>query len=160
MLVRELMTESVVTVESGSSVQQAATQMLRHSVGSVIVTHAGTPAGIVTKSDILYAGVATGRPYDRIPLDSVVSHPVVTIRPDDTVVRAVAVMKENATKHLPVTVDDELKGIVTTTDIATHHRDLFDDVRRIQSGGRELSDAEGRPLDGDDQQVGHTPGEF
>lgn len=132
MFVRDLMTESVVTIENGGTVQEAATQMLRHGVGSVIVTCEGTPAGIVTKSDLLYAGVASDRPFDRIPLETVVSHPVVTVDPDDSVDRAVEVMRENSTRHLPVTADGELLGVITTTDVAVYHRNRSDELAEIR----------------------------
>jgi len=137
MFVRDVMTETVVTVENDSSIQQTATQMLRKDVGSIIVTHEGTPAGIVTKSDILYAGVASGKPYDQIPLSTVVNYPVVTVGPDATLQEAVEMMKENSVKHLPVTADGELRGIVTTTDVAAHHQQAFDDVREMKRECRE-----------------------
>ncbi|WP_135828349.1 CBS domain-containing protein [Halorussus halobius] len=140
MLVRELMTESVVTIESGGTVQEAAAQMLRHGVGSVIVTREGTPAGIVTKSDLLYAGVASEKRFERIPLETVVSHPVVTVDPDDSVERAMSLMKENSTRHLPVTADGELLGIVTTTDVAIHHRNRSDEVAAIRREQHGVSD--------------------
>ncbi|WP_135826288.1 CBS domain-containing protein [Halorussus ruber] len=137
MFVRDVMTETVVTVESDSSIQQTATQMLREDVGSIIVTHEGTPAGIVTKSDILYAGVASGKPYDQIPLSTVVNYPVVTVGPDATLREAVEMMKENSVKHLPVTAHGELRGIVTTTDVAAHHQRAFDDVCEMRRECRE-----------------------
>ncbi|WP_135805610.1 CBS domain-containing protein [Halorussus marinus] len=143
MIVRDLMSEAVVTVESDATIQQAAARMLRHSVGSVIVTQEGKPVGIATKSDVLYAGVASSQPFEKIPLENVVSHPVVTVDSDASVGQAVALMKDNATKHLPVTDGDELKGILTTTDIAAHHQELFDDVRGVREDAEMMNDGEG-----------------
>jgi CBS domain-containing protein len=161
MFVRDVMTETVVTVESDCSIQQTAAQMLREDVGSIIVTHEGTPAGIVTKSDILYAGVASGDPFDRIPLDTVVNYPVVTVRPDATLREAVETMREHSVKHLPVTADGELQGIVTTTDIAAHHQNAFDDVREMEQQCRELAAVDGdSSVESDAEGADRATGDF
>ncbi len=138
------MSESVVTVETGTTVQDAATKMLRHGVGSIIVTYEGTPAGIVTKSDLLHAGVAADKSFEQIPLETVVSHPVVTVDPDDSVSQAVEVMRENSTRHLPVTADGDLLGVVTTTDVAVHHQNRSEEVEAIRQERTRVNESIGQ----------------
>jgi CBS domain-containing protein len=119
-LVEDVMTEEVVTCSFGASLQTAAERMLSAGVGSVVVRRAGDPVGIVTETDALHAGAATGEPFTEIPVSEVLSHPLVTIGGDATVRRAVERMKDEDVKKLPVVEDLDLRGIVTRTDVLFH----------------------------------------
>jgi CBS domain-containing protein len=125
MLVREIMTEEVVTCDAEETVQTAADRMLAEHVGSVVVTREGDPAGILTENDALYAGYVTERPFTEIPLDRAMSEPLVTIMPDKTVQKAIDVMNDEQVKKLPVVDGIDLVGILTMVDVARHERDLL-----------------------------------
>ncbi|RDZ63567.1 inosine-5-monophosphate dehydrogenase [Haloferax sp. Atlit-12N] len=124
MRVDEIMTEEVATVGLGSSVADCARTMLREGAGSVVVMADGGPAGIVTESDALRAGVASGKPLAAVPARAVMSSPIKWVRPDSTTRVAAEKMREQRVKKLVVVDGAEMVGIVTATDIAFHLSDV------------------------------------
>ncbi len=133
MLVRDLMTREVVTCDAGKTVHTAAARMLDAGVGSVLITKGGTPLAILTETDVLRAGVITGRPLDDVPVDKAASHPLQTIAPDATVRSAVNRMNDGGIKKLPVVTDTELVGIVTQGDIVAHYSDFVREAHRLDA---------------------------
>lgn len=129
MLVEDLMSTDIVTCSYDASVQAAVVQLLEESVGSVIVTRDGEPMGIVTETDSLVAGASLKRPFDEIPVQKVVSRPLVTTTGDTTVRKAVNRMNANDIKKLPVVEELELRGIITVTDIAASYSDVLQEAR-------------------------------
>lgn len=132
MLVEDLMTTDVVTCEYEADLQTAVVRLLEKRVGSVIVMLDGDPTGIVTETDALRAGAAANRPFSEIPVDKVYSSPLVTVPEGVTIRKAVNRMKENQIKKLPVVDGIELKGIVTTSDVALHHDDALKEAHEIE----------------------------
>lgn len=131
MLVEDLMVRELVTCDVDGSLQDAAELMLRHQVGSVIVTRDGDPFGIVTETDMLEAGATTRHPFDELPLEEVVSTPLVTTTGDATVRAAVNLMREHGIKKLPVLEGLELVGIVSRTDIVFHYGDFIREAHAL-----------------------------
>jgi CBS domain-containing protein len=124
MLVEEIMSTDVVTCEPDVTLQSVVVRMLKNTVGSVVVMRDGSPAGIITETDVLQAGAVTERPFVDIPARKVASHPLVTTTGNTSVRGAIDRMQRNEVKKLPVIDGTTLVGIVTQTDVAIH----FDDV--------------------------------
>lgn len=131
MSVRDLMTTDLVTVELGETLEAAVEQMLANRTGSVLVTDGPGPVGIITETDVLAAGFGTERPFADIPVSRAMSPNLVTIGPDADEDEALATMQEYGIKKVVVTEDDELVGIVTTTDLVLHESDLVEEVTEI-----------------------------
>lgn len=112
--VRDVMTDPVRTVAPDLSVREAATVLSAEDIGSVVVT--SDPVAIVTKTDIV-DGVASGcDPADAVVAD-LSSDPLVTVGADATLREAVDRMERDGMRRLPVTSEDGVVGIVTTTDL-------------------------------------------
>lgn len=124
MRVDEIMTTDVATVGVDSSVADCARTMLERGAGSVVVSSADGPLGIVTESDVLRAGVASDAPLSSLPTRAVMSHPIKWVRPDTTTRVAAEKMREGRVKKLVVVGGTEMVGIVTATDIAFHVSDV------------------------------------
>ncbi|WP_277556163.1 CBS domain-containing protein [Halobaculum limi] len=133
MIVRELMTTDVVSCEATGSLQPVVETMLTESVGSVVVTREGVPAGIFTETDVLRATAHTERPLAEIPIHRVASHPLVTTRPNASIRRAVETMTDNDVKKLPVVDDSKLVGILTQSDIVAHYSDFIREAHRLDA---------------------------
>ena len=121
MLVAEVMTENVVTVPVDRTLGDAVRLMLEFRIGSVIVTRDGDPSGIVTETDVLISGHESGDPFDAIPIEEAMSHPLVTVEPDATVRAAVERMREVRVKKLPVVDGLDVVGILTHEDVVDAH---------------------------------------
>ena len=115
--VEELMSSPIKTVPIGTTLTEAAETLAENSIGSLIVGE-GRIEGIITESDIV--GAVGSRADLETPVEELMSDPVVTVRPIETVQTAAERMGHNGVKKLPVVEDGEAIGIVTTTDLALH----------------------------------------
>jgi CBS domain-containing protein len=129
MLVRDVMSTSVGTVDANATVRDAVGHMLEDGIGSVVVTKDGNPAGILTKVDVLRVGHEHDRPLSEIPVYAATSRPLVTARPSDPVRVAAARMFEEDIHHLPVAEDTTIEGVVTATDLLDAQDDLLAESR-------------------------------
>jgi CBS domain-containing protein len=123
MRISEVMTQGVVTADSGDTLQHVGELMRDRNVGSVVICEGGRPIGVITDRDLALAVVA-----DRIGVDSAAgehaSRPIVTGRVEMDIEEAVALMIQHRIRRLPVTEGDGLVGIVTIDDLAVRAGDL------------------------------------
>ncbi len=123
MRIAEVMTQGVVTAESGDSLQHVGELMRDRNVGSVVICDAGRPVGVITDRDLALAVVA-----DRIGPDSPAgdhaSRPIVTGEVEMDLEEAVVIMIQHGIRRLPVTQGEGLVGIVTIDDLAVRAGDL------------------------------------
>lgn len=113
--VSEIMTSPIRTVGSDVTIVEAARDLTEHGIGSLLVVDDHIE-GIVTETDIVVSVADETDPATSIA--AVMSSPVVTARPTESVGAAGRRMAKNDVKKLPVTQDGEPLGIVTTTDLA------------------------------------------
>jgi CBS domain-containing protein len=115
----EVMTRSPRTLPSSSTVRQAAQEMKRASVGSIVVESEGKPCGIVTDRDIVVRCVAIGGNCDEMSLGSICTQELSTLSPRDSVDQAVQLMRSKAVRRIPVVEDGgRVVGIVSLGDLA------------------------------------------
>jgi len=125
MLVKDVMSTDVVTVDRDASVRDVVGRLLEHEVGSVVVvSDEGNPVGIVTETDALRAGYRTGDPFREIRAMDLAHRPVITTAPSATVQWVARKMADNDVKKVPVMDGLELVGIITLTDIVRHLSDI------------------------------------
>ena len=113
--VNEIMNKNVVTVDKSLSLQQTAVNMKKSNVGCVIITDKTLPIGIITERDFVDVA-ANGNPLFT-DVYEVMSSPLITIDSEETVWEASETMKEKGIHKLPVTQNDQIVGMITTTDI-------------------------------------------
>ena len=109
----------VETIESGQSIRTAAGQLEASGIGSLVVCEGAEPVGILTDTDITAVVSASVDP-DTTPVTEQMSSPVITTRPDASIQEAAAQIREYDIKRLPVVEDEEIVGIVTTTDLSNY----------------------------------------
>ena len=123
MRISEVMTQGVVTADSGDTLQHVGELMREHNVGSVVICESGRPVGVITDRDLALAVVA-----DRIdsatPAGDHASRPIVTGEGEMDLEEAVALMIQHRIRRLPVTQGEGLVGIVTIDDLAVRAGDL------------------------------------
>lgn len=114
--VNQVMSKNVLSLDKSTSLQEAAEHMKKLNVGCVIVTEDKNPIGIITERDFVTKIAAEGRPLFT-EIKEVMSSPLITIDPEETIWEASELMKEKLIHKLPVKENDEIVGIITTTDI-------------------------------------------
>ena len=117
LLVREVMTPSVISVEPSSSVRDAAQVMVERGVGSVVVMEAGRPVGILTERDILKRVVVRGLDPVKTRVGEVMSSPLVTVSADAYIIDASRLMAQRDIRRLLVVEGDKPVGVVTEKDL-------------------------------------------
>ncbi|WP_435320176.1 CBS domain-containing protein [Haloarchaeobius sp. TZWSO28] len=137
MQVRDVMAEDVVTVAEDATLREAVEQFLRHDVGSAVVMRTGETrsykCGIVTDTDVLQASYRTDSPLSSLRVADEMSSPVVTVPPDTSVEDALETMRRKRVKHLVVTHQMRVVGVVTPTDVAMHHSEAVKAARRVRA---------------------------
>lgn len=114
--VRDIMTKSVIAVDSTTTVNEAAKMMEDAKVGSVIIMDHNTPVGIVTDRD--FAVKVAAHAYQiSTPVKQIMSSPLITIGPDESAWMVSDLMYTRGVRKLPVVENDQVVGIVTATDL-------------------------------------------
>ncbi|WP_268543463.1 cyclic nucleotide-binding/CBS domain-containing protein [Candidatus Nitrosotenuis cloacae] len=114
-LVRDIMTRSLITVDASATVNEAAKLMEKAKVGSVIVTENDIPIGIMTDRDFAIRIAAHAYPI-HTKVKQVMSSPLIHINSSEGVWVAADLMYTRKIRRLPVLDEDVLRGIVTATD--------------------------------------------
>jgi CBS domain-containing protein len=120
--VREVCKSVVVFAYKGMALNEAARLMREHHVGSLVVVEerdAGkSPIGMLTDRDIAIAVVARDLDPRTLAVSEVMTTEVVSVRDDDSVLDALALMRRRGVRRVPVvTRAGLLVGIVTLDDL-------------------------------------------
>ncbi|MCU0257463.1 MAG: CBS domain-containing protein [Solirubrobacteraceae bacterium] len=123
MLIRDVMTQAVVTAAPATAVREVAEIMRERNVGAVVLVAAdGAPVGLITDRDLAVGVVAEGRDLSA-PAEAHASSPVVTGEPAMALSDAAELMARFGIRRLPVLDGGRLAGIVTLDDIAVRTAD-------------------------------------
>jgi len=121
-LIREVMTESVVTAPPHCPVRQIAELMRERNVGSVVLVEGARPVGFVTDRDLTLSVLADGRDTGDHAADHA-STPVITAEPGMQITEAAELMVRHGVRRLVIVDSERLTGIVTLDDIASRTGD-------------------------------------
>lgn len=116
LFVNDIMTRKVKTLDVSSRIIEAALLMDKSKIGSVVITHRGTPVGIITEGDISRA-VARKLDAEKTRVRSIMSQPLITAKREMRIEEAAKIMADSNVKKLPVLDYGRLVGMVTQTDI-------------------------------------------
>lgn len=128
----DLAVRRVATMASGTPLLDAAKAMREMHVGSLVITNENNqPVGMLTDRDITIEVVALEKDISALTVNDVMSAPVCTASENETVVDALARMREQGIRRLPV-IDSEgrLCGIVTASNIVEEISEQLDSVVR------------------------------
>ncbi|MDX2212312.1 MAG: PAS domain-containing protein [Oculatellaceae cyanobacterium bins.114] len=125
-LVSEVMTANVICAELSTSMLAIAQRMVEHRVGSVLIVETRIdangrevqiPLGIVTERDIVQFQ-SLGLSLESVESQAVMSAPVFTVSPNDSLMVVQQVMEQRSIRRLVVTGEQgKLLGIVTQTSL-------------------------------------------
>jgi CBS domain-containing protein len=116
MTIADIMTKSVISVDSSMSINESAKMMEDAKVGAVIVMENNLPVGIVTDRD--FAVKVAAHAYQiTSPVKQIMSAPLFAINLDESVRTAADLMHERGIMKLPVMDDEKVVGIITARDI-------------------------------------------
>jgi len=134
LIVKDLMSTNVVSIDSEASVKEAASKMAQQEIGSLVVEEQGKPVGIVTERDLLSRVLALGRNADATQIKTIMSKPLMCGQPGMDVTEAARFMVARNIKKLPITQDGHLVGILTLTDLCAAQPDMYELVQKETKG--------------------------
>ena len=97
----------------------ALAMMALKGVSAVLVISDGTPVGIVSAKDYGRRVVLEGRSPTTVLVQEIMSCPVITIKPEADAVHGIAIMTQHHIRHLPVSDEGKLCGVVSMGDLAS-----------------------------------------
>jgi CBS domain-containing protein len=99
-------------------------QLKTKGIGALVVSEDGaTPLGLVSERDIVRGLTEHGPQLLGLPVSRVMSAPVITCAPEDTVTAVMARMTRQRVRHLPVVEGGRLRGIISIGDVVKHRLD-------------------------------------
>ena len=112
----DVMTKSVISADSAITVSEAAKMMEDAKVGCIVVMENNQPVGIVTDRDFAVKITAHAYPIST-PIKQIMSSPIISIPPTESIQNASDSMYVNKVRKLPVIDHHDVIGMITATDI-------------------------------------------
>ena len=108
---------AIESVAASTLVADAVARMNARNIGSVVVLDGDRPIGIFTERDVLTRVVGRGADPTTLRVGEVMTHTIITIRPDTTVREAMMIVTDTRCRHLPVLVDGAVTGMISIGDL-------------------------------------------
>jgi signal-transduction protein with cAMP-binding, CBS, and nucleotidyltransferase domain len=120
-----LMARDLKAIDRNASVREAARLMRDKGVGSLLVQSSDNYVGIVSETDVVRRGVAEGLDIDHEPVHRVMSSPLITLDIKKSAVEANALMSERAIRHLVITEEGRIVGVLSVRDLLVYFKNQF-----------------------------------
>jgi CBS domain-containing protein len=112
--------------------------MSEKSVGSLLVMSDGQLAGIISERDYARKVILKDRSSKQTQVREIMTTPVITVTPRDTVEDCMRTMTENRIRHLPVVDRDRVVGVISIGDmvnwIITAHEETIGHLQSYIAG--------------------------
>lgn len=105
------------SVEAEDPVLEAIQTMAEKHVGALPVMRGTALVGIVSERDYARKVILLGRSSAETPVWQIMSTPVVTVTPDDSVHHCMQLVTERRVRHLPVIEKGQLIGMISIGDL-------------------------------------------
>jgi len=118
--IRHYMSQPLSIVHPDVTIVEAAEQMLNKEVGALLVSEDGKDLGVVTEVDITRRALAKRVDSLTTKISSIMSHPIISLDARVSIEEAYLKMRENDIRHILVTANDEIVGIVSLKGVAKY----------------------------------------
>jgi CBS domain-containing protein len=108
---------AIFSVEPEDPVLEAIRLMADRHVGALLVMKGGELAGIVSERDYARKVILLGRSSSATPVWQIMSSPVHTVSPDQSLDDCMRLMTERRVRHLPVVDKGKVVGVLSIGDL-------------------------------------------
>jgi CBS domain-containing protein len=140
MLVKDVMSSPVITIEENAPVNRAAELMDKDDLGCIIVTNKqGKPLGIITERDLVVRVLAKNVKPDSLKANEVMTAPLITIEPDATISDVARRMNRLNIRRLGVLYKGQITGLISSKDVLGVMPELIETIQeraRIENESR------------------------
>jgi CBS domain-containing protein len=126
---------AVATIRPDETVAAAVTALVSGNIGALVASEDGEHVdGIISERDIVHALARLGPGLLSLTVAEVMTRPVVTCDPAESVAELMAEMTNRRIRHLPVVHDGRLCGIVSIGDVVKNRLDEIEfEARSLRS---------------------------
>lgn len=118
-----MMSREVRTIRLDASLTEAASLMRSARIGALLVVDEGAACvGMVSETDLVRKAMAAGLNPDQERVRKIMSSPLITIEIDRSAHEASDLMAENGIRHLPITQDGRIVGIISVRDLLRYFK--------------------------------------
>lgn len=121
-MVSRIMTKRPKTIGPKTSVVSAAKAMRTARVGSLFVKKGKQLVGIVTDTDIVRRAVSTNKNLGKMTVEKIMTSPICSIEGSQPVDDAQDMMGDLGVRHLAVTQDGSIVGVISVRDLLMHYK--------------------------------------
>ena len=126
---------SVATAPPEATITDIAAKLKEEKIGALVVSEDGIKVlGIISERDIVRGLADHGLDLLEKRAEELMTAKVMTCTPNDTTGDLMAIMSEKRIRHIPVTENGELCGIVSIGDVV---KDRLDEIEREASALRD-----------------------
>lgn len=118
----QLMRRELKTIAHHVPIREVAKRMRDERVGALFVEQNGELVGIVTETDVVRRAVAEDVDFGSLKAQSIMTVPIVTIESIRTVQDAHDMMGDLGVRHLGVTEQGKLVGVVSVRDLLVYFK--------------------------------------
>jgi len=122
--VADYMSHEVRSVHKDATIKEAGRLLQKWKVGSLLVDDDLRYIGIITDTDLSRKAVARGLDPMTTIVKACMSKPVVTIEDNEPITAAISLMKQKAIRHLAVTEDGTITGVLSVSDLLRAYSEL------------------------------------
>ncbi len=116
-IVSDRMTSHIKSIDLNQNINSAAKKIYTNQIGSLLVTEEDKYIGIITKTDLMVKVLINNLDGSTTLVSEVMSQPLITIEATEPLVNALKLLDEKHIRHLAVTRNDEIIGILSTKDL-------------------------------------------
>ncbi len=109
--------EKIIKVDRDVSVKTAAEMMRDNGIGSIFITSGEEIIGILTDTDLVRRVVAAGADPLTTTVEQIMSAPIASIEGDRTLLDANDLMAKQHIRHLGITKDEKMVGMISVRDL-------------------------------------------
>ena len=111
------MSPEVRTLDEKESVFSAVQIMTHYNISCLIITREAKPAGIITERDVMRRVALEGKDLKKVKVKDVMSSPLISKSSETKINDIISLMSRYGIRRIVIMDDDQLKGIITQTDI-------------------------------------------
>lgn len=126
----EYMSSPVLSVDTESSVQEAAQYMAANHVGSLLVKDYSGFVGIVTDTDLTRRVLGRGLDSETTKISEIMTQPILSIDRFLPMDQASETMRASKIRHLAVSENDKIVGVLSVRDLVAYYTQSF----RVEQG--------------------------
>ncbi|MEM1589160.1 MAG: CBS domain-containing protein [Candidatus Bathyarchaeia archaeon] len=155
MLVRDVMSSPVITVDEEAPANHVAELMEKHELGCIIVTDKqGKPIGIITERDLVARVLAKNLKPDMVKAKEVMTSPLITIEPTETISEAARKMSRLNIRRLGVVYRGELIGLISSKDILAVMPELIEIIQeKALIEGENIAQTQAEEVEASDEET-------